>query len=395
MRKKIAFVVQRYGLEVNGGAELQCRQFAEHMTEHYDVEVLTTKAIDYVTWKNEYTADEEEINGVLVRRFSVKQERNNEKFNKISETVLQCRSSKEEEEEWMRQQGPYSEDLITFLREHKEDYGIFVFFTYLYYTTYFGLKEVADKSIIFTEAHDETPIYLNIFNDMFKLPKGFFYNTEEEKRFVENKFGVESVLNNNGMGGVGVEIPEDISADRFRKKYSLDNFILYIGRIDEHKGCKALFDYFREYKKRNGGDLKLVLMGKVVMPVPEAEDIVNLGFVSDEDKFDGLRAAKMLALPSQFESLSMVVLEAMAVGIPVLVNGKCAVLKSHCTKSNAGLYYKDYFEFEGCLNYLMNNGDSVSEMAVNAKQYVHDNYQWDVIVCRLCELIEKVAESQI
>lgn len=393
MRKKIAFVVQRYGLEVNGGAELQCRQFAEHMAEHYDVEVLTTKAIDYVTWRNEYTVDEENINGVLVRRFSVKQERNNEKFNKLSETILQCRSSKKEEEEWMRQQGPYSEELINYLKEHKEDYCVFVFFTYLYYTTYFGLKEVADKSIIFTEAHDETPIYLNIFNDMFKLPKVFFYNTEEEKKFVENKFGVESVLNNNGMGGVGIEISDDISADRFRKKYSLDNFILYIGRIDEHKGCKVLFDYFKEYKKRNGGDLKLVLMGKAVIPLPETEDIVNLGFVSDEDKFDGLSAARMLVLPSQFESLSIVVLEAMAVGIPVLVNGNCAVLKNHCTKSNAGLYYKNYFEFEGCLNYLLNHADAVSEMTVNAKQYVNDNYQWDVIVRRLCDLIEKIIEN--
>lgn len=391
MSKKIAFVVQRYGLEVNGGAELHCRQLAEHMTEFYDVEVITTKAIDYVTWKNEYTADTENINNILVRRFPVKQERNIKKFNKLSETVLQCHSSKEEEEEWMREQGPYSETLIDYLREHGKEYHMLIFFTYLYYTTYFGLKETSGNAIIIPTAHDEKPIYLSIFDDMFKKPKGFFYNTEVEKGFVEKKFGVGSVPNNNGMGGVGVDIPADISADRFRKKYSLDNFILYIGRIDEHKGCKVLFDYFREYKKRNGGDLKLVLMGKAVIPVPNDNDIVNLGFVSDEDKFDGLSAAKMLVLPSQFESLSMVVLEAMVMGIPVLVNGECEVLRSHCTKSNAGLYYKNYFEFEGCLNYLMTHADTVSKMAVNAKQYVKDNYQWDVIVQRLCDLIEKVA----
>lgn len=393
MRRKIAFVVQRYGLEVNGGAELQCRQFAEHMTGKYDIEVITTKAIDYVTWKNEYTADEENINGVLVKRFPVKQERNADRFNKISGAVYQFNASKKEEEEWMRQQGPCSEALIDYLREHKNDYDVFVFFTYLYYTTYFGLKEVGDKAIIFTEAHDETPIYLSIFNDMFRLPKGFFYNTEEEKRFVEKKFGVGSVLNNGGMGGVGIEIPDDISAERFRKKYSLDNFILYIGRIDEHKGCQVLFDYFREYKKRNGGDLKLVLMGKAVIPIPESDDIVNLGFVSDEDKFDGLSASRMLVLPSQFESLSIVVLESMALERPVLVNGRCEVLKSHCTKSNAGLYYNNYFEFEGCLNYLLSHANEVGEMAVNAKKYVKDNYQWDILIQRLGDMIEKTANG--
>lgn len=392
MSKKIAIVVQRYGLEVNGGAELHCRQLAEHLAKFYEIEIITTKAIDYVTWKNEYTADEEIINGITVKRFPVSRERDNKRFNKLSETILQCRSSKEEEERWMTEQGPCSESLIGYLKDHGGNYNAVIYFTYLYYTTYFGLKAQNKNALIIPTAHDETPIYLSIFNDMFKLPKGFFYNTEEEKHFVEKKFSVENVLNNNGMGGVGVEIPADISAERFRKKYSLDKFILYIGRIDEHKGCNVLFDYFREYKKRNGGNLKLVLMGKAVIPVPKNPDIVNLGFVSDEDKFDGLAASEMLVLPSEFESLSMVVLEAMAAGRPVLVNGRCPVLKSHCVKSNGGLYYTNYFEFEACLNFLLTHKDEVGEMSENAKQYVSDNYCWDIIIERLCDMIEKIAE---
>ena len=199
-----------------------------------------------------------------------------------------------------------------------------------------------------------------------------------------------SIPNNNGYGGVGVEVPENISAEAFRKKYGLDKFIIYIGRIDEHKGCKDLFAYFNEYKKRNGGDLKLVLMGKEVIRVPETKDIVSLGFVSDEDKFNGLAACEFLVLPSQFESLSMVVLEAMKIGKPVLVNGKCGVLKGHCIRSNAGLYYQNFYEFEGCVNYLLMHPKQCMEMGENGQDYVEENYQWDVIIKRLSKLVEKI-----
>ena len=119
MKDKICFVVQRYGKEVNGGAELECMQYAEHLTPFYDVEVVTTKAIDYVTWKNEYIVDEEIINGVLVRRFPVDFERNMKKFNQLSQKILQCSSSEDEEIEWMKAQGPYSTLLLNYLFQNK------------------------------------------------------------------------------------------------------------------------------------------------------------------------------------------------------------------------------------------------------------------------------------
>lgn len=388
--KKIAFVVQRYGLEVNGGAELQCRQLAEHIKDRYQTEVITTKAIDYVTWQNEYNEAEEIINGVLVRRFPVKEPRNNQKFNQLSQSILQGRSSIKEEEFWMQMQGPYSEQLILFLRSHKEDYDVFIFCTYLYYTTYFGLQEVFDKAILIPDAHDELPIHLNMFQKMFQLPKCIFYNTQEEKRFVERKFHIESIPNNDGFGGVGVCVPEHISAEAFRQKYHADHFMLYIGRIDEHKGCKELFRYFREYKKRNKTDLKLLLMGKEILQVPDDEDIISLGFVSEEDKFNGLGACDFLILPSQFESLSMVVLEAFQVGRPVLVNGKCEVVRGHCVRSNGGLYYHNFYEFEGCVNYLLRQKETNKGMGKNGQLYVKENYQWDAIINRLSELIERV-----
>ncbi len=391
--KKVAFVVQRYGLEVNGGAELQCRQFAERLTKYYEVEVLTSKAIDYVTWENEYEQDEEVIHGVKVRRFAA-QRRDIEEFDRLSNVILQFGSTEKEETEWMRRQGPYSEELFRYIASHQKEYFAFVFFTYLYATTYFGLPLVKKKAVLVPEAHDELPIHLGIFRKFFLKPRAFFYNTPTEQAFVEQTFHCERILNNHGAGGVGVDVPADVSADRFRKKHGTDDFLLYIGRIEEHKGCKELFAYFKEYKKRNPGPLKLVLIGKERFPVPEEEGIISLGFVEEQEKYDALAACSLLVLPSRFESLSMVVLEAMAVKRPVLVHADCEVVRQHCVKSNGGLYYGNYFEFEGCLDRMLGNPELCSGMGENGAAYVKENYSWDVIEKGLAGMIEQVGDKR-
>jgi glycosyltransferase involved in cell wall biosynthesis len=147
-----------------------------------------------------------------------------------------------------------------------------------------------------------------------------------------------------------------------------------------------------EYKKRNKNNLKLVLMGKAVCDIPKSKDIISLGFVSDEDKFDGIKGAKALILPSKFESLSISVLEAMTLSIPVIVNGICDVLKGHCVKSNGGLYYKNYFEFEGCVNFMLTHTNEYASMCANARKYVEDYFQWDDIMRKFDKIIERVGK---
>lgn len=392
MKRKLAFVVQRYGLEVNGGAELHCRQLVEHLADEFDIEVLTTKAIDYVTWKNEYKKDVDVINGITVRRFGVDKPRNNSKFNRISAQVIGVPHKIALEDEWFDSQGPYCPSLIRYIEENEEQYDIFVFMTYLYYTTVKGLPKVAKKAILIPTAHDEPPIYLDYFNRLFNMPQGIFYNTIEEKAFIEQKFHNANILNNDGFGGVGVEVPAHIESDELAWTKGIDNYIVYIGRIDEAKGCKQLFSYYEKYKERNPKqkDLKLVLMGKPVMDIPKREDIVSLGFVSDETKFNVLAGAKFLLMPSQFESLSMVVLEALTLKVPVLVNGRCLVLRGHCIHGNAGLYYQSFYEFEGCINYLLTHPKERECMGQNGWNYVNDNYRWEVIVWRFKEMVEAV-----
>lgn len=387
---KICLVVQRYGIEVNGGAELQCRQFAEHLCDHYLVEVATTKAVDYITWKDEYTQDTENINGVVVHRFSVEKERDLKRFNEINGRFINGLMEESEEQKWIDEQGPLVPELIEFIKNNQDEYVAFLFFTYLYYPTVMGVKQVADKAIVIPEAHDEPFLKMRIFDDVFLKPRAFFFNTEEERTLVHQKYHNEYIPSD--IGGAGIDIEENVSGDRFKNKYNLSHYIVYVGRIDEGKNCDELFKYFLEYKKRNHNDIKLVLMGKPVIPVPKDKDIVSLGFVSDQDKFDGIAGAEILVLPSEFESLSLVVLEAMSLRTPVIVNGKCAVLRGHCVKSNGAFYYNNYFEFEGEINYILSHTDVVEVMGNNAEEYVNDNYRWKSVMARLEKMIEKIAE---
>lgn len=391
IRDKICLVVQRYGENVNGGAELQCRQMAEHLKLIYDVEVLTTKAIDYMTWKDEYDKEVENINGVCVRRFSVEHPRNVDAFNQINSRFLNNQLAEKEELQWVKEQGPLVPLLIDYLDNHQDDYKAVLFFTYLYYPTVFGMKKVRGKAILIPEAHNEPFLRMKIYKDLFNEPCAFFFNTYEEERLVRKKFLNDKIP--SAIGGIGIETPATVIPEDFKKKYDLTDYIIYVGRIDEGKNCHRLFQYFKEYKKRNLTSLKLVLMGKAVIDIPQSPDIVNLGFVSEEDKYNGIAGAKFLVLPSQYESLSIVVLEAMALNIPVLVNGVCEVLRGHCIKSNAGLYYYNYFEFEGAMNYLLQHEEVCQELGKNGNIYVNLNYRWNIVISKLNNLIKKIGEE--
>ena len=81
---KVAVVVQRYGADINGGAELHARYIAEHLARHVQVEVLTTCATDYITWRNALPAGVETVHGVTVRRFPVAREREPDEFGQLS-----------------------------------------------------------------------------------------------------------------------------------------------------------------------------------------------------------------------------------------------------------------------------------------------------------------------
>ena len=388
---KLAVVVQRYGADLNGGAELHARYVSEHLARHADVEVLTTCASDYITWENDFEPGLDRVNGLPVRRFPVSRVRNPDDFGRRSERVFQSTHSLADELSWLDSEGPRSPALVNHIRDHAPDYDYFIFFSYRYYHAYHGIRQVASRSVLVPTAERDPALGLAIFGPTFRAVRAIMYNSFEERALIQ---GVSSNYHVPGVVvGIGSEVPSRASSQRFRRRRHFSRrFAIYVGRIDENKGCAELFDHFQRYAQ-TPGRLDLMLIGNPVMPVPSHPRIHHIGFVPDEEKFDAMAAADVLIMPSYFESLSMVTLEAWAMGVPVLVNGQCDVLRGQAIRANAGLYYTTYGEFSEALRLLETNQQLRETFGSNGRDYFQHHYTWPVIEQKYLDMLHQLGND--
>jgi len=389
---KLAVVVQRYGAEINGGAELHARYVAEHLSRHADVEVLTTCARDYVTWRDEYPAGVEQVNGVQVRRFPVDYGRDVKTFARWSELVFDQRHSYRDELKWLDAEGPTSTALLRYVRSSQAAYDYVFFFSYRYHHVYHGVRAAAARAILVPTAERDEAIGLAISPRIFRGVRAIMYNSPEERRLIQ------SVSDNHEVPGVvvgiGSDIPERASAERFRQKYGISGrFALYVGRIDQNKGCKELFSFFLNGLRALPGGLHLVLIGKDLLPIPDHPRIHHLGFLDDQDKFDALAASDLLLMPSYYESLSMVALEAWALGKPVLANGRCEVLRGQCIRSKAGLYYETQAEFVETIRAIVEGRGLNAALGVNGRRFFQQHYAWPVIEQKYLDMLSHLSHA--
>ena len=389
---KLAIVVQRYGLDINGGAELHARYIAELLRAHAEIRVLTTCARDYVTWRNELPAGEGLVNGIPVERFEVSRERTVEEFGRLSARVFDEQHSLNDELEWLDSEGPVSPRLIERLTRSAGEFDFVLLFSARYHTAYHGARAAAGRAVLVPTAEREASLGLQLFQPVFRGVRAIMYNSLEERRVITALAGNDSVP--GVVVGVGSRIPDVPSADRARKRWNLSGrFVLYVGRIDVNKGCGEMFDYFTRYLAESERDVNLVLVGHAVMAVPEHPRIRRLGFVTDAEKFDLLAAAELLVMPSYFESLSMVALEAWALGRPVLANARCEVLVGQCLRSNAGLYYGDTEEFGAALDLLLDNRALAGSLGDNGRAFYARHYDWRVIEDKYLTMLETLQRT--
>ena len=382
---KILYSVQRYGEQIVGGSETACRLFAEKLVQRgHEVDVLTSCARSYEDWADHFSPGAEVINGVRVIRLPVEHERDIKVFSDLHEEIMRDvpNATYAAQRKWMQAMGPILVDQTKWLRSNASEYDVVVFMTYLYATTALGLPSIVGLAPIVLQptAHDEPPAHLSIYKSLFHMPDAFLFLTEEERLTVQGLYDIEP---DGEVTGIGMNLNQSRkSGDSFRAAYSLgdDPYLLYVGRIDVFKGVAELLRYFVEYKGHRPGNLRLVLAGEKMMDLPENEDVKYVGFLDDEMKQSAIAGSIALVQSSPFESFSIVLCEAWLQERPVLVQGRSEVMTGQARRSEGGLPYKGFAEFESCLHLLHSNTELANELGRNGKLYVDKMYSWNSVL---------------
>lgn len=352
---RVAFVVQRYGQDVAGGAEVLCRQTAQAFASRgHAVTVLTTTARDYLHWAPHYPAGPLRDGPVSVHRFAAD----------AADPLLASRLGRrialgwgdwDDQVAWAIAQGPVSRGLLATLKRTAEQYDVVVLWTYLYATTHLAMPLVAGRAILVPMAHDEPMLRFDVTRGVMALASGFAFLTPEERRLVDEQHDIAS----RPQQVVGAGLAPAVPGDATRARTTLDlpsRFALYLGRVDPGKGIDALFRAHAAYRAA-GGELGLVLAGRVLDGVPVPEWVRVLGFVDAQTKADLLAESDVLVLPSTNESLSLVLMEAWQVGCPTLATAHSDVLSGQSARSGGGLVYRDDADYARQLQRLDDDAD--------------------------------------
>ena len=384
---KLACVVHRFGADVAGGSEGHCRLIAEHLAAQHDVTIVTTCAKDHITWRNHYPAGEARAGSLRVLRFPVARERDMRRFMDLSDLIAADRATKDDQEQWFRENGPDSPELLAHLRQHGADYDRVLFWSYRYAGTYFGLPLVADRAVLVPTAEEDPLIHVDALEAFFALPKGFLFLTPEEETLVVARApgGTPSAVIGSGLDPA----PASVDLSRLDSLGLDDPFVLYLGRIDPNKGCQTLIRHFLRYLE-SGRQVQLVMAGPASMPILDHPRIRPLGFVDEAVREALLRKARALMMPSPYESLSMVLLEAWNHGLPALVNARCKVLRGQVERADGGLYYGNAVEFIVGLDFLLDHPDAARQLGRQGSNYVDREYRWPTVVGKIEALLRVV-----
>ena len=396
--KRYAFVLPRFGRAFAGGAEALARELAVHLAERgEEIEVWTTCAKDNRTWANELPAGVVEEDGVAVHRFPV-DDRDLETWIPLQLRIHEgLQLTLPEQLDWM-QESVNSRALYTHILQAADTVDAIFFAPYLFGTTFWGSMLRPDKSILIPCLHNETYAYTNVIQSMFRQVRGSLFNAVPEQDLASALYGT----GRGGEVGMGFDLPDpsyvECLSPYFEEHYP---YAIYIGRKETGKNVQGLIDAFVAGKENGSiaAEMKLVIAGggsfdDILRPdAIKREDIVDVGFVSEEEKQRLIKHAVFLCQPSMNESFSIVLMEAWMVGTPVVVHGSCPVTRHHVVASGGGLYFVSDEDFQGVVGRLVTEPSLCKEMATAGLTYVAEQYNWSVVLDRFDAVMKELGVS--
>ena len=381
---KIAFVPARYGPGVIGGAEIVMSHLATGFRDRgWDVEVLTTTAVDHFKWDNVLPAGRTETDGLVVHRFpAVTSTAGAERARLEGEIHAGRPLSAQEQQHWMND-GMRVPELYQYLLQNAGSFRAVVLGPYMFWPA-FALSQVApERSILLTCLHDEPYAYLNLFQPVFSGVAGLLFMSPPEHDLAHR---IVPRLAPHALTGCGVEVPDSYDPEGFRERYGITGpFLLYAGRREGAKGWERLLDGFARATVNRDLPFSLVTMGSGEVNPPESvkDRVIDLGFLPEHERDNAFAAATAYLQPSAYEAFSRTIMEAWLAGTPVIANAASAVVAYHCETSGAGLLYDDDLELEEALAFIAEAPEAAAAMAASGREYVLSNYQWPDVLDKM------------
>lgn len=389
--KKIGFVAPRYGEHIVGGAERLMRGMAEELHKRgYAVEALTTCTQSMAEWDNFYPPGVIEVNGVTVRRFLLDHLDMGQVHRTSAKALAGERVSYAEQMDFIRQ-NCNSQALYQYLSDHQDEFQCVIFGPYLFGLTYWGVQTIPDKALLLPCLHDEPLAYFTIYRELLEQVRGVIFNAPAERQFAVDKLGM--VNRSTAVVGFGFHpITEQPDVQGFRERFKLPKELLfYSGRIEGGKNVPLLLDYFARYKAERPGPVTLALSGGDGV-LPTQDGVVGLGFLDEADLRAAYAAARVLVQPSINESFSIVMMESWQYGTPVLVHGDSAVTSEHVARSDGGWTFRSYEEFRDAVDQILSDDAERDRRGQNGQRYVAQEYNWDAVIGRLLDSIERFSQ---
>ncbi|MFH0954083.1 MAG: glycosyltransferase family 4 protein [Verrucomicrobiota bacterium] len=382
--ERIAFVCPRFSEKGTvGGAETLLKNLAEHAANAgRQVSFLTTCAENHFTWDNTRTPGRTRIGNLDVHYFPV-DARDVSAFLRAQDAIdRRAGVTDEDEEAWIRN-SVNSSALYQHLHEHGGEYDRLVMGPYLFGLTWFASQVHPEKTLLVPCLHDEPFAYLRIMRKMFQAVLGFMFNTEPERDLARRLYDIpEGACSVVGMGLDAFEA--DPKAFAARRGLTAP-YVIYSGRREPLKGTPLLCDYLHAFRERTGIDLKLVFTGSGPIDAPPdlQPHVLDVGFVSEQEKHEAMAGAAAFIHPSVNESLGIVLLESWLARTPALAHAKSEVLRWQCRRSGAGLWFRYYPEFEEELLLVLNDRRLRQALGEAGRNYVLKEYSWPAVEKRL------------
>jgi glycosyltransferase involved in cell wall biosynthesis len=389
IRRRIALVSNRFGEGVAGGAELVLNELGQGLRGRgWEVDVVSSAARDLYTWKNEFPEGESVEDGIRVLRFRADYDRNSRDRRRVGNRIgAGADVPLQDQYRWMNA-GVRVPGMYEYLVDHAAEYRAIVLAPYGFWTTFTGAQVAPERTILLPCLHDEPEAYLDIYRPMFEGSRGLWFQTDPELEVARRIFDLPPRV---AVIGSAIRFPAAYDAEGFRRRHSLpEEFALFAGRREWGKGWPELVRGLEHANHALPRPLPLVTCGVGELgPLPSGLRVIDVGYLSDQERSDAMAAASVYLQPSAVESFSRTVMEAWLAGTPVVANAASAVVSWHCRRSEGGFVYRDRYELAESLRLLQERPELGRAMAERGRSYVLQNYRWEQVLERVETTLEE------